>query len=259
MPIPRPRLQGPFVSGLLSKAGIYGILRILIPLFPTLMQQWGPLLLAFAIAGVFYGGLAAWRQLDFKRLIAYSSFSHVNFILAGLFVWSELAHSGAILQALNHGITITALFLVAFWLEIRLASTSLQGTGGLAKYLPQLCWLTLFFVLSSVALPATNNFVGELMILLGIFGLHPYAAAGLALTVILSVIYMLRFMQKIYFGEPSSAKLYMDIEGKDLTLAAPLVALILLIGIYPSPILKVIQQQQPSTTTAALANAKEIR
>jgi len=230
------------LSAILSKAGIYGILRIGMELFPTLLQEWSPLLLGLSIAGVFYGGFAAWMQRDFKRLIAYSSFSHVNFVMVGLFVWSQTAHSGAILQALNHGITIAALFLVAGWLEERLGTTSFGHVSGLAKFLPQLCWLTLLFVLSSVALPGTNSFVGELLILFGLFVNYPWAAAFLALTVILSVIYMLRWMQKVYFDEPSLFQdSWMDITVKELAIAAPLAFLILWIGIYPAPVLNQIK------------------
>lgn len=230
------------LAGILSKAGIYGIMRIGMELFPTLMREWSPWLLGFAIAGVFYGGLAAWKQNDFKRLLAYSSFSHVNFILVGLFVWDETAHTGALLQALNHGVTITALFLVAGWLEMRLGSTAMHAASGLAKYLPVLCWLTLFFVLSSVALPGMNNFIGELMILFGLFGQNPWLASLLALTVILSVMYMLRWMQKVYFEEPSLLQHnYYDIKGKEIGIALPLMLLVLWIGIYPMPLLKLLQ------------------
>ncbi len=227
------------LSALLSKAGIYGILRIGMELFPWLIKEWSPLLLGLSIAGVFYGGFAAWAQKDFKRLIAYSSFSHVNFILVGLFVWEETAHSGAILQALNHGITIAALFLVAGWLEERLGSTEMGSVSGLAKFLPQLCWLTLFFVLSSVALPGMNNFVGELLILYGLFSQNPWAAALLALTVVLSVVYMLRWMQKVYFEAPSAFQAsWIDIKGKEIAIALPLMAIILWIGVYPGPALE---------------------
>lgn len=245
------------LAGLLSKAGIYGFLRIGLELFPTFMKAWSPLLLGLAIAGVFYGGLAAWMQRDFKRLIAYSSFSHVNFILTGLFIWDHTAQTGAILQALNHGITITALFLTAGWLEDRLGFTAIGPVSGLAKFLPQLCWLTLFFVLSSVALPGLNNFVGELLIFFGLFGQHPWLTAFLALSVILSVIYMLRFMQKIYFEEPSFFKeSWVDIKAKEIAIALPLVVLILWIGIYPSPVLK---QIQPATEKiVATADIKEL-
>lgn len=230
------------LAGLLSKAGIYGFLRIGLELFPFLLTLWSPLLLALAITGVFYGGLAAWMQNDYKRLIAYSSFSHVNFILVGIFTWSEISHSGAILQSLNHGITITALFLVAGWLEERLGTTSFGTTGGLAKFLPHLCWLTLFFVLSSVALPGLNNFIGELLIFFGLFNQQPWLTGFLGLSVILSVMYMLRWMQKMYFEAPGFfQERWIDIKGREFAIALPLVMLILWIGIYPAPILEHIQ------------------
>lgn len=239
------------LAGILSKAGIYGILRIGMELFPAQMIEWGPGLLSLAIAGVLYGGLAAWMQMDYKRLIAYSSFSHVNFILAGLFVWNQTAHAGAILQALNHGVTITALFLAAGWLEERLGSTSIEKASGLIKFLTKLGWLTVFFVLSSVALPSTNNFVGEIMILFGIFGYSPWLTAILGLSVILSVIYMLRWVQKMYFGPPSPFQnTWVDITGKEMSIAMPLVALILWIGIYPAPVLKPIEPAAKKTVAA---------
>jgi NADH-quinone oxidoreductase subunit M len=240
------------LSALLSKAGIYGFLRIGLELFPSLLKEWSPLFLGLAIAGVFYGGLAAWMQNDFKRLIAYSSFSHVNFVLVGVFVWSQMSHEGAILQALNHGLTITALFLVAGWLEERVGTTKIKPYSGLAKFLPQLCWLTLFFVLSSVALPGTNNFIGELMIFFGLFGQNPWLMAFLGLTVVLSVMYMLRWMQKMYFDEPTFfQESWIDIKGKELAIALPLVILILWIGIYPSPVLNLIQSKSENINTIA--------
>lgn len=228
------------LAGLISKVGIYGILRIAIPFFPTLMKEWNPFLLGFAIAGLFYGGLAAWMQRDYKRLIAYSSFSHVNFILIGLFVGNEMAQAGALLQVLNHAVTITALFLVASWLENRVGSTFIGEVSGLAKYFPQLCWITLFFVLASVALPGTNNFVGELMIFYGLFSINGWLSALVGLTIILSVIYMLRWMQKIYFEIPSEIAAC-DIKGREIAIALPLMLLVLWIGIYPSPVLNHIQ------------------
>jgi NADH-quinone oxidoreductase subunit M len=199
-------------------------------------------LIGLAIAGVFYGGFAAWMQNDYKRLIAYSSFSHVNFILAGMFVWNEIARTGTILQAFNHGVTITALFLAAGWLESRLGKTSMAQVGGLCKFMPHLCWVTFFFVLSSVALPGTNTFIGELLIFLGIFIHNPWTAAILAFSVILSVIYMLRFMQKVYFNEPSFFQdRWIDIGTKEFLIALPLIALILWVGIYPQPLLQIIR------------------
>lgn len=243
------------LSAILSKAGIYGILRIGMEIFPQQLKEWSPLLLGLAIAGVFYGGLAAWVQKDFKKLIAYSSFSHVNFILAGLFTWHQPAHAGAILQSVNHAITIAGLFLVVGWLENVLKTTSMSHVRGLAKYLPMLCWLTLIFVLSSVALPGTNSFIGELMILFGLFGQNPYIAAFLGLSIILSAIYMLRFMQKVYFGPavPNQSG-WSDIGIKELLIAAPLVALILWLGIYPAPVLEEIKPAAENIVTIAQGN-----
>lgn len=230
------------LSALLSKAGIFGFLRIGNGIFLNEMIHWSPWMTALAITGVFYGGFAAWMQNDYKRLIAYSSFSHVNFILAGVFVWNAAAQSGAILQAINHGITITALFLVAGWLDRRIGTTLIGQYKGVAKTLPKLCWLTLFFVLSSVALPGTNSFIGELLILFGLFKINALWAVVLTTTVVLSVMYMLKWMQKVYFEEPIPFNNSVgDIRLKEFLIASPLVFLILWIGIYPEPLLTLTQ------------------
>lgn len=255
--LPSTYMQAPFagtilLAALLSKAGIYGIARIGYEIFPEQMVHYKLPLLILAIIGTLYGALAAWTQDSIKRLIAYSSLSHVNFILAGLFISSELGFQGAVLQAFNHGITIAALFLVTYWLLQRVEETSLGAIGGAAKYLPKLCWLTLFFVLAAVALPSTNNFVGELIILFAVFKQNVWLAAFLALTVILSAIYMLRWMQKIYFEEErrTMSAENNDIGLKELFLALPLAAITLAVGIYPTPLLKEIQQ-----TSAKFASA----
>jgi NADH-quinone oxidoreductase subunit M len=146
---------------------------------------------------------------------------------------------------LNHGITIAGLFLVAGWLEQRLGSTAIAPVSGLAKFMPQLCWLTLVFVLSSVALPGTNNFVGELLILFGLFQLNPWLMVLLGVTIILSVVYMLRLMQSVYFGPPSPFQsTWTDIGGKQIAAALPLVLLIFWIGIYPAPVIKLAEKSQ---------------
>jgi len=227
------------LSALLSKAGIYGLLRIAMPFFPNMMQAAAPYLVPLAIFGVLYGSFAAWMQKDYKRLIAYSSFAHVNFILAALFAWSAMATTGGIYQALNHGITIASLFLVAGWLEQRIGTTAFGPVHGLAQFMPYLAWVALVFVLSSVALPSTNSFVGELLILLGLFKQNPWAAAVLATAVIWAVVYMLRWMQKIFFEKPSFyQEKWRDLGLKEFSIALPLIAIIFWLGIYPAPVLK---------------------
>jgi NADH-quinone oxidoreductase subunit M len=245
--LPDTYSQAPFagtilLAALLSKAGIYGIIRIGLGLFPAFMEHYSIPLLILAIVGTLYSALAAWSQLDYKRLIAYSSLSHVNFILAGLFVVSQIGLQGAVLQAFNHGITITALFLVAYWLQKRVRTTTIGALGGINKYLPRLCWFTLFFVVASIALPGTNNFVGELIIFFALFEKNMWLAAILALSIILSAIYMLRWMQTVYFQEPKGIGLKaLDLVKKEMFIALSLAAIILAVGIYPKPLLEIIK------------------
>lgn len=229
------------LSALLSKAGIYGFIRVGAGLFPKAMALYSFPLTALAIFGALYGGIAAYRQSNFKKIIAYSSFSHVNFILAGIFIGTDTALNGAVLQSFNHGIIITGLFLVSGWLEMRLNSTSIYSAGGMAKYFPRLCWLTLIFALASVALPSTNGFIGELLILLGIFSVSKWLAATLALSVIIGAAYMLRYMQTLYFNAATRLPLNQyDIDLKSILIALPLVLIIFWIGVYPSTLLNLI-------------------
>ncbi len=234
------------LSAILSKAGIYGLYRIGYGFFASAMHQYALPLFILALVGVLYGALSAWRQNDIKRVIAYSSFSHVNFILAAVFIGGTIALTGGLMQVINHGITIGALFLVAGFLETIFGRTSLDDLGGLARYLPKLCWLTMFFVLSAVALPGTNNFIGEFIVLYGVFVSTlfngPLMAAILGTSIILSVVYMLRWMKEIFFGSLQTTKTdWNDINAFNLTLSLPLVALILWIGLYPMPVLNLIE------------------
>lgn len=227
------------LSALLSKAGIYGFLRIGTQLFPENMAYFSTPLIILSIIGVLFGAFAAYGQNNFKRLLAYSSFSHVNFILAGIFTGNEIAIKGAVLQSFNHGIIITGLFLVSGWLEKRLNSTSLFAASGLAKFFPRLCWLTFIFILASIALPGTNGFIGEVLILYGLFVNSPWLAALLASSVVLSAAYMLRFMQNTYFQAPLPPPLNTrDIGIKNILIALPLILLIFWIGLYPELLLK---------------------
>lgn len=226
------------LSAILSKAGIYGFLRIGVEIFPRELKVMSPVLLALAITGVLYGALAAWKQIDFKRLLAYSSFSHVNFVLAGIFVMNEPALLGGIVQALNHGITITALLLIGGYIEKKTRTTNMRETGGLVELFPCLCWITLFFVLSSIALPGLNNFIGEFLVFYGLFGLNPWLAFVLGISIILSAMYMLKFMKKIFFGPVVGHPSQEISKDNKLWVLLPLMVIILAIGLYPSPLLK---------------------
>lgn len=221
-------------AGLLSKAGIYGLFRISAAFFPDIMKEWSFPLIFLSVAGVLYGAFAAWGQSDYKKLIAYSSFSHVNFILVGFFTFSSIAHEGALLQTFNHGILITALFLLAGWLSVRIQTTSLSSYQGLSRFFPKLCWITFTFVMASAALPGTNQFVGEIIILYDLFLKSPWMAALLATSVVLSIVYLLKWIQSVYFGKPSPLTSHFDLSSKEVLLVAPLLLFVFWIGIYPS-------------------------
>lgn len=241
------------LSALLSKAGVYGFLRIGVEFFPQVIQAWSPLLIGLAIAGVLYGAFAAWGQNDLKRLVAYSSLSHVNLVLVAIFVGSQLGIMAGVVQAINHGLSIAALFLAVGWLQQRVGTLSLNAYGGIASSLPNLCWLTLFFVLSAVALPGLNNFVGEWLTFVALFAYSPKAAAVLILTVIFTAIYLLRWMEKVYFGTPKTGhSTYKDIGPNEFAIALPLILLILGIGLYPTPLI----EQITPVTRDLIANAE---
>lgn len=223
------------LSAVLSKAGIYGFLRIGPSFFFQQIEAWSHLLLTLAIAGVIYGAFAAWMQTDVKRLVAYSSLSHVNFIVAGIFIQQGTAMSGSILQSVNHAFTIAALFLCVEWVTCRIQTSSIHKYGGLCLYMPKLCWFTLFFVLASIGLPGMNNFVGEILILFGFIGVFPWLTPLLATSLVLSAIYMLRWMQQLYFGPPHLIEHKKnDLQPRELFLAITLGLAILVPGIYPA-------------------------
>lgn len=225
------------LSALLSKAGIYGIYRIGLGLFPDQMLAYSIPLTVIAIVGVLYGGFLAWSQEDYKRLIAYSSFSHVNFILAGLFAWSAVAHQGALLQVFNHGVTITALFLIVHYVHERIHSSHLSAGGGITSLLPKLGWTALFFMLASVALPGTGNFVGEVLILFGLFGQSGRLAAFLGLSLILGAAYMLRFHHRLFFGSVNPHMPAMqDLQWNEWVPLWILVFFVLWVGLHPAPL-----------------------
>lgn len=227
------------LSALLSKLGIYGFFRVGLSLFPTFMEKVNPYLLPLAIFAVLYGAFAAWMSLDYKRLISYSSFSHVNFILAGLFTFNSTGHQGALLQVLNHAVTTTGLFLVASFLEEKIHSRQLFKHRGLLQMMPKLCWCSLIFVLATIALPGTNNFIGEIIILFSVFQDNYLLAACLALNVIFSAIYMLRYMELNFYGrEIPKERGFTDIGNEQVFLLLPLMIIIFLIGIYPNILLK---------------------
>lgn len=247
------------LSALMSKAGLYGLLRFGLTLFPNALTEYAPYLLVLAVIGVIYGALVAWAQKDLKRLIAYSSISHLSLVAIGILAFtmaestgggffggaqqllyergSEISLAGAILQMVNHGIIIAALFLALAILWDRFGRRGIDDFGGLAKHMPRFMVLFLIAMLGSVALPGTSGFVGEFLILLGAFMTKYQTYAIIAATIaILSAVYMLWMTRKVFHG-PVNEELVpkmKDLSGRESWTLVPLVVLILVMGIFPN-------------------------
>ncbi|HEV2297211.1 MAG TPA: NADH-quinone oxidoreductase subunit M [Candidatus Acidoferrales bacterium] len=192
-----PTAGSVILAGVLLKMGTYGMLRFCLPLFPRVSHQLAPEIATLAIIGIVYAALVAMVQTDLKRLVAYTSVSHLGFVVLGIFVFNPTAMEGAIYQMLNHGVSTGMLFLVCGMLYDRRHTYEMKEFGGLAKSMPVLCGFFLFACLSSLALPMLNGFIGEFMILIGAFDKHPAWAAWAATGAILSAVYLLWAYQQV--------------------------------------------------------------
>lgn len=226
------------LSGIMLKMGIYGVIRWLLPIVPQGVQEWSCLVLILSVIGVIYAAIIAFTQKDAKRLIAYSSISHVGLISAGIFTLSHQGLQGSMIQMLSHGINVVGLFFVLDIIYSRLGTNNLKELGGLAKTAPQLAITFLIILLGTVALPGTNGFVGEFLLLLGIYSHHAWLGGIAGLTIIFGVVYMFRAYQKIMLGETNSLTAnFTDIKGTEKVVLYTLCALVIVIGVYPKPLL----------------------
>jgi len=235
-----PTAGSVLLAGILLKMGAYGFLRFALPLFPQASGEFAPLILFLALVGILYGALVSWVQPDLKTLVAYSSVSHLGFVMLGMFAFTIQGVEGAILQMVNHGLSTGALFLIVGMLYERTHTRMIEELGGLYRPLPRLGAFFLIVAFSSIGLPGLNGFVGEFLILVGTFLRSRTSAVLAALGVILAAVYMLWMLQRVMFGErkgPAAGHLF-DLSGREIAVLLPVVLLILWIGIYPHPFLK---------------------
>lgn len=232
-----PAAGSVLLAGLLLKTGAYGLIRFVLPVFPFASDFIAPAALALGAAGVIYGAVLAFGQTDFKRLVAYTSVSHMGFVLIGIFAGSELALKGALVQAVCHGFSTGALFMAAGWLQERTRTRDLRLMGGLWATAPVFGSITLFFALASLGLPGLGNFVGEFLVLAGTFGEHPATAAFAASGIVLSAVYALWMVQAVFQGPVESISGIPDLNSREGAAMAALAAAILWLGLYPQPLL----------------------
>ncbi len=227
------------LAGVMLKMGTYGFYRFAIPLFPDAAMAFGPFLIALSVIGIVYGALVAMVQDDVKKLVAYSSVSHLGFVMLGLFALNVQGVTGSIYQMLNHGVSTGALFLLVGVLYERRHTRAIADYGGLAKVVPVFSVILMIVTLSSIGLPGTNGFVGEFMILLGAFEYAPIPTAVATTGVIFGAAYMLLMFQRVMFGPLTSRanQTLTDVNGRELAYLAPLVVLIFVMGLFPQPFL----------------------
>jgi NADH-quinone oxidoreductase subunit M len=233
-----PTAGSVILAGVLLKMGTYGMLRFGLYLFPKAAVDLAPLLLTLAVIGIIYGALVATVQKDLKRLVAYSSVAHLGFIVLGTFAFTTQGLSGGVLQMINHGISTGALFLLVGMIYERRHTRAIAELRGLQKPAPVLAAVFTVVMLSSIGLPGLNGFVGEFLILIGTFVTHRWWAVVAASGVILSAIYLLWAYQRVFHGEPDEANASIpDMTWRERVTMAPLVILIVALGVYPKPIL----------------------
>ncbi len=231
------------LAGVMLKLGTYGFLRFAMPLFPVATAAATPFMLGLAVVGIIYGAMVAMVQPDLKKLVAYSSVSHLGFVMLGLFSVNQMGVEGAIYQMLNHGLSTGALFLMVGMIYERRHTRQIAEFGGLWKPIPRWAAVFLIVTFSSVGLPGLNGFVGEFLILLGAFGQSRTATVLASSGLILGAVYMLWMFQRVVFGpvrHEENLKLE-DLRPREIAVLAPVVAMIVVMGIYPAPFLRTME------------------
>lgn len=247
------------LAGVLLKLGTYGFMRFCLPLTPDAAVHFAPMVAGVAVVGIIYGAVAAWVQQDFKKLVAYSSVSHLGFCMLGMFALQTTGLTGSLLYMVNHGLSTGALFFVIGMIYERYHTRQMGEVAGLAKRMPVMAFFLIFFSLSSIGLPGLNGFVSEFLVLVGTFTSGTFGgplsktyAIVAATGVVLSAVYMLWMCQRVLFGplvepaQPAHAHnhntLPVDLSRREVLVLAPLAVLVLVLGVYPKPVLNVMNQ-----------------
>ena len=249
------------LAGVLLKMGTYGLLRFVVPFFPNASEGLAMPIAILSVVGIVYGALVAFAQTDVKKLVAYSSVSHLGFVVLGVFAFNTVAVQGALIQMVNHGLSTGALFLIIGMLYERRHTRAMADFGGIAKSVPVLTFFMLFSVFASAGLPGLNGFVGEFMILVGSWSSptvgNPVVVAVATTGVIFAAVYLLWMVYGTFFGELTDEKnaAMADLNGREVGLLLPLAALMLVLGFVPAPFLAQSERAVRSVIETSVAKA----
>lgn len=233
-----PTAGSVILAGLLLKTGAYGLIRFAVPLFPAGAARVTPAVMGLAVAGILYGAVMAFAQRDLKRLVAYSSVSHMGFVLLGVFAWNTIALQGAVMQMICHGLGTGALFMLVGGLYERIHTRDIRLMGGLWSTAPRMGGVAMFFALASLGLPGLGNFVAEFLVLSGAYREYPYMTGFAAVGLVLGSVYSLWIVLKAFHGPNALQRSIGDLVPREAAIFAALMAALVWLGMYPAPVLK---------------------
>ncbi|HWT80899.1 MAG TPA: NADH-quinone oxidoreductase subunit M, partial [Candidatus Methylomirabilis sp.] len=232
-----PTAGSVILAGLLLKTGAYGLLRFAVPLFPGAAHEFAPVGMALGVVGILYGAILAFAQTDLKRLVAYTSVSHLGFALLGIFGGNPLALQGAVMQMICHGISTGALFIIVGSLQERIHTRDLRRMSGLWGVAPRMGGMAMIFALASLGLPGLGNFVAEILVLVGTYRVSIVLTTIAAVGLVVATVYALSLIQRAFFGPGSGGWRLPDLSVREVAILTALIASIVWLGIYPQPVL----------------------
>jgi NADH-quinone oxidoreductase subunit M len=231
-----PTAGSVILAGLLLKTGAYGMIRFVMPLFPGAAHAFAPVAMTLGVIGILYGALLAFGQRDMKRLVAYTSVSHLGFVLLGIFAWNDLALMGALMGMIAHAISTGALFMLVGQVQERTHTRDMEKLGGLWTTVPVLSGVGMFFMLGSIGLPGLGDFVGEFLVLLGAYREHVILTALATVGVLASTFYGVRMVQRAFQGPNVNKWSIADLNGRELVIMVPMILLLVWLGLNPQPV-----------------------
>ncbi len=229
------------LAGLLLKTGAYGLIRFVIPLFPTAALELAPYAMLLGVIGILYGAILAFAQTDLKRLVAYTSVSHMGFVILGVFAFNELAMQGVVMQMITHGISTGALFILAGALYERIHTRDITSMGGFWAKAPFMGTVGLVFVLASLGLPGLGNFVAEFLTLIGTWQSAPVLTIFATIGIVAATAYSLRIMQKVFLGKAPD-KMIPDLSLREKFILVPMIVSIIWLGLFPQPVMNTVKK-----------------